>query len=176
MILNIVVLTRYFDNAYNVDTGMLFYYTLFQVCMWWLLHTAAIFWGIRFPFHTSRFRASHRIRYVHCTTVVVGGLIIPIIPLIITIVINAAKESRSGVDQIGKLGFGITNFPSWQCLGNDRDVAYYALLLPLNMVMIAGIAVMVVLIWTIIEVSCKCMYPFFSVIFYLKTRIKYCWA
>ena len=114
---------------------------------------AALFWKIRFPFHARRFESTRRVPYLHFTAVVLT-LVIPAIPIIVAMIEYAVQDSTAG-----KLGFGLIRFPSILCVGNDRNVTYYSFIFPLNLIMIAGIALLVLIFWIIHKVNeCSLLY------------------
>ena len=114
---------------------------------------AALFWKIRFPFHARRFESARRVPYLHFTAVVLA-LVIPAIPIIVAMIEYAVQDSTAG-----KLGFGLIRFPPILCVGNDRNVTYYSFIFPLNLIMIAGIALLVLIFWIIHKVNeCSLLY------------------
>ena len=45
--------------------GMIFTYVISQLLLWWLFHTATIFWKIVFPFHAKSFLNSGKMKIIH---------------------------------------------------------------------------------------------------------------
>ena len=113
----------------------------------------SLLWKIRFPFHARRFESAHRVRYIHITCVIVG-LLVPLLPVIVTIA-DSAVDARKNPDteQTGTLGFSLTRSPPILCTGIDRTATYYSLALPLNLILMVGMTELVVIFWLIHKVS-----------------------
>ena len=121
------------------SAGIVFYYGLFQLIVWWFCHEVSLFWTIRFPMHARTFETSRRVKYVHITMVVVG-LVLPTLPVIVTFTTGDPS------------GFGMTRFPPILCTGLQKDSTFYSLVLPINILMIIGIPLLIIIFWTIHKV------------------------
>ena len=121
------------------SAGIVFYYGLFQLIVWWFCHEVSLFWTIRFPIHAKRFETSRRVKYFHITMVVVG-LVLPTLPVIVTFTTGDPS------------GFGMTRFPPILCTGLQKDSTFYSLVLPINILMIIGIPLLIIIFWTIHKV------------------------
>lgn len=126
---------------------MVFYYCLIQMTLWWLFHIVALFWAFRFPLHFRAFQKSKRIRYIHFACVVLG-LVLPVIPVVVTIGDHATDETVSK-----GLGFGITNFPPILCAGIDADASFYSLILPITIMTEVGMTLLVFTFWDVRKVG-----------------------
>ena len=113
--------------------GIVFYYALLQIAVWWLLHVAAIFWGIKFPFRAKSLAASNRQKYLHIFMVLLG-LILPIIPVITT---------------LARGGFVFTPI---LCIGRKDNATFYSLILPMIILMQIGISMLIIIFWTVHKV------------------------
>lgn len=134
------------------NAGMVFTYTLIQLTVWWLFHTASLFWKIQFPFHA---RASQRIKCIHISCFIVG-ILIPLIPIIASVAKSAAKfDSSSGMGSFldRGLGFTVTRFPPVLCTGSDKDVVFYSVVMPIDIVLSVGCSMLIIMFWTIHKVS-----------------------
>ncbi len=135
----------------HVYIGATFYYCTLQLSMFWLCHILAIFWGLKFPFHARTFRTTHRIKYLHiacialCTT-------LPLIPVVATMV-QYSRGKSFGEAVEGGLGFGVIRFPPILCTGRHQDTMFYALILPVVVLLMAGMTVLIVIFWIIHKVS-----------------------
>jgi len=120
------------------SAGIVFYYGIFQLAVWWFCHVVSLFWKIRFPFHARSFETAHRIKYIHITMVIVG-LVLPTLPVIVAF--TAGNPSTRG--------FRLTRFlcTSWQ-----RDPTFYSLVLPINIVLAIGVPLLIILFWIIHKV------------------------
>ena len=113
---------------------------------------AMLFWKLRFPFHSRRLEYTGRMKYLHLTAVIIG-LFVPVIPIVIVMVNHVMEDSKSNNSSPpGKLGFGLVNFPPILCFGTDSKVIYYSYILPINVILIGGIALLVVAFWIIHKV------------------------
>jgi len=119
-------------------TGMVFYYGLFQLAMWWFLHVVSLFWKIRFPFHARSFETAHRLKYIHIAMVIVG-LVLPTLPVIVAF--TAENPSTRG--------FGLTRFPPILCTSLQRDSTFYSLVLPINLLIAIGVPLLIIMFWII---------------------------
>ncbi len=117
-------------------TGMVFYYVLLQLALWWIFHVVVLFWKIRFPFHARRFESARRFKYIHIACVALG-LLVPWIPIIAV---------------FAKGGFTMTTFPQLLCTGREADPTFYALVLPVIILLQIGVTLLIILFWTVHKV------------------------
>ena len=120
------------------SAGIVFYYGIFQLAVWWFCHVVSLFWKIRFPFHARSFETAHRIKYIHITMVIVG-LVLPTLPVIVAF--TAGNPSTRG--------FRLTRF---LCTSLQRDPTFYSLVLPINIVLAIGVPLLIILFWIIHKV------------------------
>ena len=109
---------------------------MLQLALWWFFHVLALFWKIKFPLHAKRAESAHLIRYVHLTMVALR-LILPLVPV---------------VAALATTGFGLIRFPAILCAGRSANATFYALVLPIMLLLQVGITLLVVLFWTIHKV------------------------
>ena len=131
--------------------GAIFYYCTLQLSMFWLCHILAIFWGLKFPFHARTFRTTHRIKYLHIACVALCT-ILPLISVVATMV-QYSRGKSFGEAVEGGLGFGVVRFPPILCTGWNQDTMFYALILPVVVLLMAGMTVLIVIFWIIHKVS-----------------------
>ncbi len=129
---------------------MVFTYTLMQLATWWLIHTTALFWKISFPFHSRSFQMSHKIKYLHAASIIVG-IVIPLVPVIASVADSAVDYNPStNVSFLNSgLGFAQTRFPPILCTGNDGDVVFYSVVLPIDMALAVGCTLLIYIFWII---------------------------
>ena len=139
--------------------GITFSYTLLQLTLWWMFHTTALLWNIQFPFHARSFKTAHRVKYIHIGCVV-AGLIIPLVPIITSMVTFAVelesdeiRKSRNITFASGGMGYGLIRFPPILCTGRNKNAVFYALVLPINLILMYGITVLIFLFYSIHKVS-----------------------
>ena len=134
-----------------IIAGVVFYYSLLQLAMFWLCHVLALFWKIRFPFHSRSFQMAHRTKYVHIAAVAMG-ILVPFIPIIATM--SQYGHERSAIEAAtGGLGFGITRFPPLLCTGRHADTTFYSLILPILVILMVGMTFLLIIFWMIHRVS-----------------------
>ena len=125
-------------HLFFLHTGVVLVYTFWQLVFWWFSHIAAMFWGLRFPFHAHKFEGTGRTKYIHITVIVLG-LLLPIAPVAVA---------------VGTGGFIMTRFPSLVCRPESRETAFYALTLPTSFMAVVGLTLLILVFWTIYKVSC----------------------
>ena len=154
------------DNCLNilfcVSVGILFIYMLCQLALWWLFHTVSLFWKIMFPFHARSFNMSGKVKYIHITCVIVGILLplLPIITLMAKFAVDIRKQNENSTSQIkndlflsGGLGFRSSRFPAILCTGNDHDVIFYTVVLPIDIILASGCTILISVLWSVHSVS-----------------------
>ncbi len=128
------------SNCVNTNvhypTGVVFYYVLLQLALWWLLHVSILFWKICFPFHARSFESAGRFKYVHIVCVIVG-LLVPWIPVIVV---------------FANGGFTMITFPPLPCTGREAGPTFYGLVLPIILLLQIGITLLIILFWTVHKV------------------------
>lgn len=114
--------------------GVLFYYILLQLTLWWFLHIFMLFWKIHFPLHASSFRP--RMKYIHIAMVSVA-LLLPTIPSITAAAIG---------------GYNMARIPPFVCIGTSANATFYSLVLPILLLSQGGIIMLIVIFWSIHKV------------------------
>ena len=123
-------------DAYAIAGVVLFYATI-QLLFWWLWHTVAVFWAVKWPLHSKKFNTSSKLKYFH-TTVILAGLIFPILPVLIV-----------GL----KGGFTITISPGpILCTGANVDSTYWAIICPTSIMLGIGTSILIYTLCIVIKV------------------------
>ena len=137
--------------------GILSSYTILQLILWWMFHTTALLWKIRFPLHARSFETAHRVKYIHIGCVV-AGLILPLVPVITSMVTFAVelesdeiRKSRNITFVSGGMGYGLIQFPP--ICDTSKNAVFYALALPIYLIVMYGITVLIFLFYSIHKVS-----------------------
>lgn len=133
-------------TPFCIIAGVVFYYALIQITLWWLFHIAALFLIFRFPLHFRRWQKLHRIRFIHIFCVVMG-LLLPALPVVVTMA-DYATDVRGPRDPKG-LGFGLTNFPPILCAGLDPNATFYSLILPITILTEVGMTLLLFTFWDV---------------------------
>ena len=98
---------------------------------------ATLFWQIAFPFRARMSKVNGQNKYIY-GGILIASLIVPAISLV------AVFESG---------GYEISKFDLSHCVQKNADVAFYAVVLPLNMSTIFGAPLMILIIVLLIKVS-----------------------
>ena len=124
-----------------------------------MFHTTTLLWKIQFPFHARSFERAHRVKYIHIGCVV-AGLILPLVPVITSMVTFAVelesdkiRKNKGITFTSGGIGYGLTQFPPILCHGTNKNAVFYALAWPINLIVIYGITVLIFLFYSIQKVS-----------------------
>ena len=123
--------------------------------MWWFFHITALFWKIRFPFHSQSFDKSGKSKYLHVACVVLG-VIIPLIP-VIALMADFAMEVQSNMELqflnvtfiSGGLGFTLGRFPPILCVGYNGSVVFYSSVLSIILILAIGIPELIAIFFTL---------------------------
>ena len=112
-----------------------------------------LFWLVQFPFHARQtLKMPKTIRNIHIVSVIVG-LLLPLVPFIASLADYAVDvQSDQTTLQIGRLGFGQTRFPTILCSATNKDVAFYSLVLPIDLTLGLGCTLLVIATWFIHKV------------------------
>ena len=138
--------------CYYCTLGIVSYYTAFQINIWWVLHAIALFSSIVFPFHFRALKKSTiRLHTVHAGCVL-GGLLIPLIPVITALADSAVDRNNANNTVTGTLGFGMVSFPPVLCSGVDENVTFYSLILPNILLVQVGVSILVLSVFFIYKV------------------------
>lgn len=115
------------------DTGIVFYYTTIQACVWLALHAFFLFWGVAFPFNYREFKLTKKLKHLHAVSIVLG-LTVPLPAALVPI----------------KDGFIVpTTGLVLLCIGQDIDINFYTFILPLS-ILIAFTSILLNLMFCIL--------------------------
>ena len=124
-----------------------------------MFHITALLWKIQFPLHSRSFETAHRVKYIHIGCVV-AGLILPLVPVITSMVTFAVelesdeiRKSRNITFASGGMGYKLNGIPPILCTGTNKNAVFYAVALPINLILIYGISVLIFLYYSIHKVS-----------------------
>ena len=111
-----------------------------------MFHLGIIFWGVWFPFHYQKYKTGEKLKYIHGILFLIGNFL-PILSIIATMS-HFARSIRGSQDTSfisGGLGFSQFNNPPIMCTANSFDIAFYAKILPLD-IMLAVVGLLALLI------------------------------
>ena len=120
-----------------IFTGILFYYTLWQVTLWWLFHIVTVFCGIKFPLRTRTFNALGHMKYIHIAFLI-AGIFLPVIPVITTTSVA---------------GFVSAPFPPIYCYSTSASAVFYSVTFPICIMDGSGITMIAIIVWLIVKVN-----------------------
>lgn len=121
---------------FSIPTAGLFLYVVLLVTLLWLFHALMFFWGVVWPMHYRMYTDSGKMKYIHLTIVAVS-LVLP------TFSILACHLSE---------GFGLSILAYYKCDSRGPKDTFYAIILPLDIMLIVGTCLLVYIIWTIADV------------------------
>ena len=122
---------------------------MLQLLCWWICHVSILFWRIAFPIQARSLNQSKRTRYtVHATCVLVS-LLVPLLPVLVTIGYDLVTNGEEGV---GTVGFTITRFPPLLCTSIASEPTFYSLVLPSIIILDVGLALLILLFWFVHKV------------------------
>ena len=107
------------------------FYCLAAVTYWWFAHIACTFWKVMWPFHARQHQDKQR--YIHLGLVILG-ILLPLVPSIVALLVD---------------GYNITKFPPILCIADNRDVAFYSLVLPICFIAGLGITFLIIILYTL---------------------------
>ena len=109
-----------------------------------------------FPFRSKIYTDIGRDKYIHAACLFIG-ILFPLAPVVASIsksavnAANAAGNETSATDLLLSDGLGFANFryPPILCNMRYEVVAFYSLVLPLDLIQIAGTTLIIAIIWRI---------------------------
>ena len=124
-----------------------------QLNIWGVTHMVVLFWMIRFPVQAQTARATKNLRIVHIASLLTGFLY-PLLP-ITTIIVTDTLQKQSTIP-FGRLGFGIAYWiPPILCTSTNRHIILYLTIFTSLLLVLVGITVLVLILWTLHRVSVK---------------------
>ena len=151
----------YIDIIYSA--GVTYVYLINQATLWWLFHTATLFWNVLFPFHAHGFKMSGKNKYIHITCIIVG-ILLPLLPIIAIMAdtasdlkknANSTTQHRNSLFVLEGFGFGYTRFPPYLCTGTNTKAYFYSSLLMLDLIIGCGCTLLIIIFWSIHKVHIK---------------------
>ena len=122
---------------YSFITGAIFTYVSAQQTLLWFIHTLALFWGVKFPFHAKMFQTSGYFFHVHIVLLAIA-LVLPGVPV----------AAAFAVD-----GMVFASFPQYLCGPLNRNVFFYAFILPASVLLAAGITLIILIFQVLLHLS-----------------------
>ena len=129
-----------------LHAGVLFYYVMMHLLLWWLWHTIAVFWAVAWPFHARKFNSSRNTKYLHIAFAL-ASLLLPVAPVLIILLVTPSPVERN------LAGFTITRAPPFVCAGYDIDTNFWAFIFPISVLLATGVTLLVLILRIVIRVS-----------------------
>ena len=140
-------MVTYKHAAFIYIAGVIFYYVVMQLLLWWLWHTVAVFWAVAWPFHAKKLNISRNTKYLHIIFAL-ASLLLPVAPVLIILFV----QTTSGDLDIQR-GFTITRSPPFACTGHDIHVNFWAYIFPISLVLAIGVTLLVFILRIVIKVN-----------------------
>lgn len=125
--------------------GIVFYYVVMQLLLWWLWHTLAVFWAVTWPFHAKKFNISRNTKYLHIGFVV-ASLLLPVGPVLIILFVTRTPTLEMA-------GYTVTRSPPFVCAGHDITVNFWAFIFPISVLLAIGVTMLVLIMRIVIRVT-----------------------
>ena len=109
-----------------------------------------------FPFRSKIYTDIGRDKYIHASCLFIG-ILLPFAPVVASIsksavdAANAAGNETSATDLLLSDGLGFANlrYPPILCSLRDEVVAFYSLIIPMDLIVIAGTTLIIAITWRI---------------------------
>ena len=130
--------------------------------LWWLFHTANLFWKVKFPFHARNFDDKNK--YIHITCIIVGILLplVPIIAIMADTAVNLQKQNENSTSQHRNdlfisdgLGFGYTKIPTLLCAPTNKNATFYSIIIMIGLILGCGCTMLIIIFWSVHNVYIK---------------------
>ena len=106
-----------------------------QLGYWVAFHAISLCWAIVFPFHFRRMKAEGKLKYFHIVTVLIA-MLFPTLPALINL----------------RDGYIMADRPTTLCIGRNVDIIFFALVLPLCVLIAVAISALIIMFWKILKV------------------------
>ena len=106
--------------------------------LWVTFHAVSLCWGILFPFHFRRMKADKKLKYIHIITVF-AALLLPVFPSLLLL----------------KDGYVFIDTPATFCAGRSPVYTFYALILPLSILLAIATSALIIMLWVIMKVDIR---------------------
>ena len=111
-------------------------YIFLAILYLWLFHCATIFWGVMWPYHYSVSKSSGRTKYYH----ILAAILSIALPLVSVVSVQFSK------------GF-VQRLPiTRECGITTPKASLFSLIMPVNIILIAGVMLLVITLWKIANV------------------------
>ena len=123
--------------------GIVLYYIVMHLLLWWLWHIIAVFWAVAWPLNARKFNSSGNTKYTHIAFAL-ASLLLPIGPVLVILFVSSTPE-RNG-------GFRVTRAPPFLCTGYDIHINFWGFIFPITIVLATGAMFLVFTMRIVIKV------------------------
>ena len=124
-----------------VFAGIIVTYGQAQQGFWVAFHAVELCWGVIFPYHFRRMKTEQKMKYFHITAVL-SALLLPTLPALINL----------------HDGYIMADTPTTVCFGRSSTVVFFALILPLSVLIAVATSALIVTFWKILKVHLYVIY------------------
>ena len=114
----------------------MYVYAVLLVTLLWLCHTSVFFWAVMWPMKYRSFTMLNRMKYIQATVLPVC-LVLPILSVV-------------GI-QLSE-GYGLNIFTYYLCGGKNPNDVFYAVVMPLDVMLVIGTSLLIIIAWNIMNV------------------------
>ena len=135
----IILLPFIFSYVY---IGVVTYYTVLQICYWWVFHIVTISFTLKFPIVSRSVKKSKRVVVIHAIMVAVA-ILLPFATVI-------AAFSTGGFTHASAI--------SPVCSPQNSNVTFYGIVLPVGIMLALGVPMIISTLWIVIKVVTLSLY------------------
>ena len=114
-----------------MSTGMVFYYVLLQLPLWWFFHAIISYW----KYKSARWSTTRRSTIVHVSMLIVAI----VVPSLFIMMVQF------------KGGYGLARFPPILCTGKSANSTFYYVVIPIIILLEGGVMMYLLVIWKVIH-------------------------
>ena len=128
-----------------------------------MFHLGILLWSVWFPFNYQHYKTNGRMKYIRIIIYLIG-IFLPVLSIIATIA-DFDRSIRGSQNLSEGLGFTPFNFPPIFCTADSIDKAFYAMILPIDLILAVGGVLALLIIYGFYKVG-----PFFFSIIHVFTH------
>ena len=136
------------------SSGAAFQYFFFNLTLWWFFHLISAFYKIMFLDFFREHKSKNK--YIHIVLIILGkyycnsmeffvskGVFLPLPAVLLTLFDKSLGS------------YTLYGYPSYVCVPKNSDMQYYSIILPLNILLGAGLFCLVLMCWRLNKVNYK---------------------
>ncbi len=143
-------------------------YIPLQFNIWWVSHMFILFWTVSHPFDVKKSTTKRKLLRVHML-IVAMGILVPIIPIIATMVYDVIRPY-----EFGTLGYGLVQSPPLFCTASNPTSYFYFIQFPNAFLLILGLTALTLTLWTVHRVRIQLQgSKIFTLCFFIHLNFAY---